>query len=161
MSFPPLQVVGGFTATISVTVQPDKLDKFLEIFWPLAEQCTAQPECLRFELLRRPGEPNKLMWIETWSESQEWFMEVCVPPPPLKTTTTQEGTVRPSCTQIYVIDDQNHYSTICVQYQRSKPHVRQAIEALKTMSAGPGGREVYEMIGGEWAFTHGEVYKKL
>lgn len=76
MSFPSLTAVGGFTAMVSVMVQPDKLDEFLGSFWPLAEQCTAQPECLRFELLRRSGEPNKLMSIETWSKSQEWFMEV-------------------------------------------------------------------------------------
>lgn len=76
MSFPQAEKSEGFTLVITTTVQPDKVDEFLGHFWHVFKLVSAEPECLSFELFRFPDEPNKLKWVENWSKSKEWFLEV-------------------------------------------------------------------------------------
>lgn len=79
MSFPQPEKSEGFTLVITTTVKPDKLDEFLESFWKVYKLVSAEPECLSFEIFRFPDEPNKLKWVENWSKSKEWFLEVRCP----------------------------------------------------------------------------------
>lgn len=79
MSFPQPEKSDGFTLVVNATVQPDKLDEFLEHFWKVVKLVSAEPECLSFEVFRYPEEPNKLKWVENWSKSKEWFFEVMLP----------------------------------------------------------------------------------
>lgn len=76
MSYPQPEKHGGFTLIVTATIQPDKVDEWLSIFWPAFEKVSNEPECLSFELFRYPDEPNKVKWVENWSKSKEWFMEV-------------------------------------------------------------------------------------
>lgn len=76
MSFPQAEKSEGFTIVVTTTVKPGKVDEFLEHFWQAFKLVSAEPECLSFELFRYPDEPNKLKWVENWSKSKEWFLEV-------------------------------------------------------------------------------------
>lgn len=76
MSYPQPEKHGGFTLIVTATIQPDKVDEWLSIFWPAFERVSNEPECLSFELFRYPDEPNKVKWVENWSKSKEWFLEV-------------------------------------------------------------------------------------
>lgn len=76
MSFPTPDHAGGFTVIVTVTIQPDKVDEFLSHFYVAFEKVAAEPECLSFEVFRAQGEPNKIKWMESWSKSIEWFMQV-------------------------------------------------------------------------------------
>jgi hypothetical protein len=79
MSFPQPQNSDGFTLVVTTTVQPGKMNEFLECFWKAVKLASAEPECLSFEVFRYPDEPNKLKWVENWSKSKEWFFEVWIP----------------------------------------------------------------------------------
>lgn len=76
MSYPQPEKSDGFSIIVTTTVQPGKLDEFLEQFYHVFKLASAEPECLSFELFRFPDEPNKLKWVENWSKSIQWFLEV-------------------------------------------------------------------------------------
>jgi hypothetical protein len=76
MSFPQPEKHEGFTLVVTTTVQPGKLDEFLDHFWKVVKLVSSEPECLSFEVFRYSDEPDKLKWIENWGKSKEWFFEV-------------------------------------------------------------------------------------
>lgn len=76
MSFPEPQLHEGFSIIVTATIQPDKVDEWLGHMWAAFEKASKEPECLSFELLRFPDQPNKIKWVENWSKSLAWFMEV-------------------------------------------------------------------------------------
>lgn len=65
----------GFSAMIRAEIKPGRMDEFLSLFYAGTEKLSQEPECLSFEVFRSKSEPNKLMWIESWSKGMEWFME--------------------------------------------------------------------------------------
>ncbi|KAH8771808.1 hypothetical protein F5883DRAFT_45431 [Diaporthe sp. PMI_573] len=75
MSFPQPEKHEGFTLVVTTTVQPGKLDEFLDHFWKVVKLVSSEPECLSFEVFRYSDEPDKLKWIENWGKSKEWFFE--------------------------------------------------------------------------------------
>lgn len=77
-SYPQPTQQDGFSIIVTATVQPDRLDEFLAHFHVAVQKSAAEPECLSFEVFRSPEEPNKLKWVETWSKSTAWFLEVSV-----------------------------------------------------------------------------------
>ncbi|EJD52301.1 hypothetical protein AURDEDRAFT_56409 [Auricularia subglabra TFB-10046 SS5] len=75
MSFPRPEQHEGITIVGTATIQPDKVDEFLANLWTVFEKVTQEPECLSFEVLRFPDQPNKFKRVENWSKGVPWFMQ--------------------------------------------------------------------------------------
>lgn len=84
--------ISGFSAHITVHIDPTNVDKFFEHMRPVYDAVVAEPELLFFEIYQSPENPGELHWVENWSEqcenlsvfeidfdrskSAEWFMKV-------------------------------------------------------------------------------------
>ncbi|KAL4876535.1 hypothetical protein BJY04DRAFT_199852 [Aspergillus karnatakaensis] len=68
----------GFALHVSIFIAPENVPKFFEAFEPAYKKVAAEPECTLFEVYQDPNSPGELSWVEHWTESLEWFMEVQV-----------------------------------------------------------------------------------
>ena len=68
----------GLSFMAELTIAPESVDIFLKYFKEVVELASREPECMSFEVFRDPEKPNHFKWVENWSKSQEWFMEVRV-----------------------------------------------------------------------------------
>jgi len=61
---------------VSVSIDPKRVQSFLEAFYECVEKCKKEPECERFEVFNVPSEDGVFRWVETWKGDQEWFSNV-------------------------------------------------------------------------------------
>lgn len=73
----PNYVFHGISVHVSITVAPSDIDAFLLALKPVYDAVTAEPECTYFEVFHSLEEPGAFRFVENWSRSKEWFIEVC------------------------------------------------------------------------------------
>ncbi|KAF6808184.1 C6 finger domain-containing protein [Colletotrichum sojae] len=61
---------------ITIYVAPENVEKFLEESKSVFEKIKAEPGLVFFEMYQTAGEPGTISWVEKWSESIQWLMEV-------------------------------------------------------------------------------------
>ncbi|KAL5337369.1 hypothetical protein BJX70DRAFT_245006 [Aspergillus crustosus] len=61
---------------VNISIAPENLPRFFEALKPAFEKVTAEPECTFFEIYQDPQNPGELSWVENWSASVEWLVEV-------------------------------------------------------------------------------------
>ncbi|CAO2657939.1 Nn.00g071990.m01.CDS01 [Neocucurbitaria sp. VM-36] len=66
----------GISVHVNITVAPENVSKFLELFKPCYEAVTAEPECVFFEVYHNPAAPGQFRFVENWNASAEWFKDV-------------------------------------------------------------------------------------
>ncbi|KAL4864735.1 hypothetical protein BDV12DRAFT_200813 [Aspergillus spectabilis] len=65
----------GISIHMTVHIRPEDVPKFYEVFRPVFEKATAEPDCTFFELYQSPNEPGTISWVENWSKPKEWIIE--------------------------------------------------------------------------------------
>ncbi|KAL4874489.1 hypothetical protein BJY04DRAFT_203879 [Aspergillus karnatakaensis] len=65
----------GASAHMTVHISPENVPRFLELFRPVFEKVTQEPECIFLQLFQSPDDPGTISWVENWSKPKEWFME--------------------------------------------------------------------------------------
>ncbi len=68
----------GISLHVTITVAPSDVDAFLAALKPCYEAVTAELECTYFEVYHNPANPGELRFVENWSQSKEWFVEVSI-----------------------------------------------------------------------------------
>lgn len=71
----------GFSLHVTVRISPADSEAFLAALKPIIEIVTAEPECTYFEVFHDKEEPGLFHWVENWSQTKEWFMQVLSLPP--------------------------------------------------------------------------------
>ncbi|KAL2862543.1 putative quinol monooxygenase [Aspergillus lucknowensis] len=66
----------GLSVHITVVIAEENIPKFFEVFRQAFEKVTAEPECTFFEVYQSLENPGEVSWVENWSASLEWLMEV-------------------------------------------------------------------------------------
>ncbi|KAL3451403.1 hypothetical protein BJX65DRAFT_219725 [Aspergillus insuetus] len=66
----------GLSLHVTVFIAEENVPKFFEAFLPAYEKVTAEPECTFFEVYQSLENPGELSWVENWSQSMEWLMQV-------------------------------------------------------------------------------------
>ncbi|KAL4863012.1 hypothetical protein BDV12DRAFT_189970 [Aspergillus spectabilis] len=66
----------GISLHVSISIAEENVPKFVEAMGPIYEKVTAEPECTFFEIYQNPQNPGELSWVENWSASLEWLVEV-------------------------------------------------------------------------------------
>lgn len=56
----------GISLQVTVTIAPENAAKFIELFTPVYEKVTAEPECTFFEVYQSPENPGVFSWVENW-----------------------------------------------------------------------------------------------
>ena len=67
------------TLIATVSVEPSKVDAYLEALRPCWQGIIGEPECLFFDLWQDPAKPGTFKMIEVWSKDKEWFTNVRFP----------------------------------------------------------------------------------
>jgi hypothetical protein len=70
----------GMSMSVTVTVAPENVEKFLALFKPAYEAVSAEPECTAFEVHYDPQNPGVFHWVEGWSKDVAWLMAVYFTP---------------------------------------------------------------------------------
>ncbi|EKG20362.1 Antibiotic biosynthesis monooxygenase [Macrophomina phaseolina MS6] len=167
MPYPAPATAGGFTLYVTATIQPDKVDEFLSHFYAAFEKVAAEPECLSFEVFRVQGEPNKIKWVENWSMSTEWFMQVRCPRLPFSFQShtplslcsgfsNRRMGIEANVAAILLI-----FSRDDLKHQATKPYMKPYTEATDKLLVGEKQWEVWERFGGKWAKAQEGVYEKV
>lgn len=63
---------------VTITVDPSKVDEFLEGFHICYDRCIEEPELLSFEVFQSQDEPGRFRFLEIWSKDRKWFEEASV-----------------------------------------------------------------------------------
>jgi len=66
----------GFSLHVTVHVSPKDSEAFLAALKPVYELVAAEPECTYFEVFHSKDEPGLFHWIENYTQTKEWFMQV-------------------------------------------------------------------------------------
>jgi len=66
----------GFSLHVTVHVSPKDSEAFLAALKPVYELVAAEPECTYFEVFHSKDEPGVFHWIENYTQTKEWFMQV-------------------------------------------------------------------------------------
>ncbi|UKZ80150.1 hypothetical protein TrVFT333_007907 [Trichoderma virens FT-333] len=66
----------GFSLQVTVTIDPANVEKYMDFFKPCYDLVIAEPECTFFEVYQSSDNPGELHWVENWSKSPQWFLEV-------------------------------------------------------------------------------------
>ncbi|QKX61756.1 uncharacterized protein TRUGW13939_08912 [Talaromyces rugulosus] len=65
----------GISLQVTVTIAPENVPKFFELFKPVYEKVIEEPECTFFEVYISPENPGVLSWVENWTQSIEWLFQ--------------------------------------------------------------------------------------
>ncbi|OJJ07253.1 hypothetical protein ASPVEDRAFT_46604 [Aspergillus versicolor CBS 583.65] len=68
----------GISFHATVFIAEEDVDKFFEACRPVFDKIIAEPECTFFEIYQSPENSGEISWVENWSASVEWLMEVQV-----------------------------------------------------------------------------------
>jgi len=66
----------GFSLHVTVHVSPKDSEAFLAALKPVYDLVAAEPECTYFEVFHSKDEPGVFHWIENYTQTKEWFMQV-------------------------------------------------------------------------------------
>lgn len=66
----------GFSLHVNITIDPSNMDEFLAALKPCYEAVVAEPHCTYFEVFHSQDAPGAFRFVENWTESKEWFLEV-------------------------------------------------------------------------------------
>lgn len=66
----------GFSLHVTITIDPSDVESFIAAFRPCYEAVVAEPDCRFFEVFYSLDEPGVFRFVENWTKSKEWFMEV-------------------------------------------------------------------------------------
>ena len=66
----------GVSLHVTVHVFPKDSEAFLAALKPVYELVAAEPECTYFEVFHSKDEPGVFHWVENYTETKEWFMQV-------------------------------------------------------------------------------------
>jgi quinol monooxygenase YgiN len=66
----------GLSLHVTITIDPSDIGRFLAAFKPCYESVVAEPDCTFFEVFHSLDEPGVFRFVENWTKSQEWFLEV-------------------------------------------------------------------------------------
>jgi quinol monooxygenase YgiN len=64
----------GISLQVTVTIAPENVSKFLELFQSVYEKVIAEPECTFFEVYHSPENPGVLSWVENWYLLLSFFL---------------------------------------------------------------------------------------
>jgi hypothetical protein len=56
----------GISLQVTVTIAPENVPKFFELFKPVYEKVIEEPDCTFFEVYISPENPGVLSWVENW-----------------------------------------------------------------------------------------------
>ncbi|KAM5368032.1 hypothetical protein ACJZ2D_009746 [Fusarium nematophilum] len=71
----------GISLHVTIYIKPDDVPKFFEYFKPVYDKVTAEPECTFFEVYQSPEDPGTLHWVENWSQTVDWLLNVFIASP--------------------------------------------------------------------------------
>ena len=66
----------GFSLHVTIYIDPSNVEKFFALFKPVYDKVIKEHECLFFEVYQDLQNPGTVRWVENWSKSPQWFMEV-------------------------------------------------------------------------------------
>ncbi|KAF6804160.1 C6 finger domain-containing protein [Colletotrichum musicola] len=121
---------------ITIYVAPENVEKFLEESKSVFEKIKAEPGLVFFEMYQAAGEPGTISWVEKWSESIQWLMEVGEP-------------------QSHLIAVQLYFANRCrsqPQNQMTKPYYPEYFAVTEPMYVKPREMKVLSPLGSPFFF---------
>lgn len=103
-----------FILTLTITVDPARVEEYLSHLKPVYDAVIKEPDCTSFQVLTNPNVPGEIKTVQGWAKDREWFRDNQATKPyfePFSTVTTAMW-IKPRVVEF-------HFPRAGFQYQRA------------------------------------------